>query len=282
MSGQTPGDAEEAMDLEIMARDDLLLNALGRGEEAPGDDDLAAILAAWHADVALKMPAPGVLRSSAHVGSTTATDRSRPVRLAARPRLSAPSRRWALPLAAAAVAVIALASGLGVSSRHAGPGSPLWSLTKVLHPQQAEVREVEDRIDRARNALAAGRLDDAQQLMDHARRDLARVADRSAADRFQAQLDALARELLTARADPATLPAATAGAPAPTRHPTTGTSAAKPPPTKPERTAAAGGSPAEETNPVPPLPQPAVPPAPSASQLSPLPGLPLQTGGLGN
>lgn len=278
MSGRKPGYGEEAMDFEILAQDDLLLDALGRGQESAADDDLAAILAAWRADLALATPATAVLRSSAHAGSATATDLSRPARPASSPRLSARSRPRTLHLTAAAVAVIALATGLGAGSRHAAPGSPLWSLTKVLHPQQAEVREVEETIYRAHNALAAGQLDDAQQLMDQARRELASVADPSAVARLHARLDALTRELVTARADSATLPAATAGPPALTRHPATGTSAGKPPPTRPERTPAAGGSLAAGGDPVPPLPQPTAPPAPSLSRLSPLPALPLETG----
>ncbi|WP_246835676.1 anti-sigma-D factor RsdA, partial [Micromonospora sp. MH33] len=52
MTGRTPGDGDEAMDLGTIARDDVLLDALGRGEPAPDGDALAGLLAAWRSDLA--------------------------------------------------------------------------------------------------------------------------------------------------------------------------------------------------------------------------------------
>ncbi|SCL48235.1 anti-sigma-D factor RsdA [Micromonospora chersina] len=274
MTGRTPGDGDEAMDLGTIARDDALLDALGRGEPAPDGDALAGLLAAWRSDLAEE---PTGVRPAAPdpVGDA-------PVRRAVRR-----PRPWALRLAAAAVALLALVSGLGISSRDAGPGSPLWSLTKLLHPQQAEVRGIEDTIDRARAALNAGRLDDAEALIAQARRDLARVEDPAAVTRLGAALDVVARDLAAARgvtAPPSAAPASAPASPAPTAVPSpTVTRTPRPGP------ATSGGSPRPGTSgspapadspllPLPGLPLPSVSVSVSVPGL-PLPGLPLPTGG---
>ncbi|WP_406044918.1 anti-sigma-D factor RsdA [Micromonospora sp. NBC_00898] len=211
MSERRPGGDEQAMDLEVIARDDLLLDALGRGEEAPADDGIAALLAAWRADVAADVPELAELRPPTPIVDGGTPGPPAPLRPAARARRP---RRWALRLAAAVIALLALVSGLGISSRNAGPSSPLWTLTKLLYPQQAEVRGVEQTIARARAALTAGRLDEAQRLVDQARRELADITDPATVDRLRDQLDAVSRQLTAARAD-ATPPAAPPVSPAP-------------------------------------------------------------------
>lgn len=275
MTGRTPGDGDEAMDLGTIARDDALLDALGRGEPAPDDDALAGLLAAWRSDLAEEPT--GVRPAAPDVAEE----------VPARPAVRRP-RPWTLRLAAAAFALLALVSGLGISSRDAGPGSPLWSLTKLLHPQQAEERGIEDTIDRARAALDAGRLDDADALIAQARRDLARVEDPAAVTRLGAALDVLARDLAAARgvtAPPSAAPAGTAPAtpvptavPSPTRtgtpRPGPATSAGSPRP-------GTSSSPAPADSPLLPLPRlplPSVSVSVSVPGL-PLPGLPLPTGG---
>ncbi|MFG3297992.1 anti-sigma-D factor RsdA [Micromonospora chersina] len=275
MTGRMPGDGDEAMDLGTIARDDALLDALGRGEPAPDGDAFAGLLAAWRSDLAEE---PTGVRPAAPDA----------VEEAPAPRASRRPRPWALRLAAAAVALLALVSGLGISSRDAGPGSPLWSLTKLLHPQQAEVRGIEDTVDRARAALDAGRLDDAEALIARARRDLARVEDPAAVARLGAALDVLARDLAAARgvtAPPSAAPAGSVAAtPAPTAVPSpSGTGTPRPGP------ATSDGSPRPGTSsspdpadspllPLPRLPLPSVSVSVSVPGL-PLPGLPLPTGG---
>ncbi|MGC1213408.1 MAG: hypothetical protein WA890_19330, partial [Micromonospora sp.] len=197
MTQRTPGGGDEAMDLEILARDDVLLDALGRGEEPPVDDDLATMLAAWHADIADGAPEPTAVRQPA---PTAAAPVEAPAPLRPAPRRPLRSRPWAVRLAAAVVAVAALTAGLGISSRTAGPTSPLWSLTKLLYPQQAEVRMVEDTIAQARAALAAGRLDAAQHFVDEARGALSGIDDPGTRDRLGSELDALAGRITAARA----------------------------------------------------------------------------------
>lgn len=282
MTERTPGGGDEAMDLEILARDDVLLDALGRGEEPPADDDLAAMLAAWHADVADGAPEPTVVRDPAPVAADTAVDAPVTLGSAAR-RRRLRSRPWVLRLAAAVVAVAALTAGLGIGSRTAGPASPLWSLTKLLYPQQAEVRVIEEMIAQARAALTAGRLDDAQHLVDEARGELSRIDDPGTRDRLRAQLDALAGQLAAARAaalPPATPPAAPAvPSTGPTPRPATGTSAPAPQPSPPQSPAEPSSSPTGESSPLLPLP-PLPLPTSSPSLLPSLPGLPLPSGGL--
>ncbi|MFE9955664.1 anti-sigma-D factor RsdA [Micromonospora sp. NPDC005299] len=253
MTGRTPGDGDDAMDLGTIARDDALLDALGRGEAPPEGDALAGLLALWRAEFA-EEPATAV-----RPGAPAPADEAPARRAVRRPR------PWTLRLAAAAVALLALVSGLGIGSRDAGPGSPLWSLTRLLHPQQAEVRGIEDTVDRARTALDAGRLDDADALVAQGRRDLARVEDPAAVTRLGAALDLLAHDLAAARATtapPTTAPAGTAPAtPAPTAVPSPtvgGTSRPAP--------ATSGGTPRSGSN---------RPPTPAGSPLLPLPRLPL-------
>lgn len=247
---------DEAMDLGTLARDDALLDALGRGDQVPEGDEIATLLAAWRADLA-------------DDSATEVRPAAPPEEGAARPRPAVRrARPWTLRLAAAAVVLIALVSGLGVGSRNAGPDSPLWSLTRLLYPQQAEVRSIEDTIGRARTALSEGRLDDAERLIGQARRDLAAVDDPATVDRLRVTIDMLARELAAARE--ATAPATTGPTGAPTGPGPTTTGTPRPP--------ASGAapqpstSPSAATSPLLPLPQL---PLPTGPLLSPLPSLPL-------
>ncbi|MGS2618587.1 anti-sigma-D factor RsdA [Micromonospora sp. LZ34] len=246
MTEHRPDGAEE-LDLATIARDDQFLDALGRGEPAPAGDDLAAMLAAWRAD--LDDDGEPVLRPA--VDLPPAPPAPRPVT----------AGRRVLRLAAAVVLLVAIASGLGVGSRNAGPSSPLWSLTKVLYPEQAQVRSVEDAIDRARAALSAGQPAEAARLIEQARDDLTAVDDPAVATRLRAELDALHRDLLAALPPP---PAPATAVPTP-RAPTGDGSAA------PARPTPAGAS---------PRPSPPAADQPTLPRILPsLPGL-LPTGGL--
>ncbi|MEV4198908.1 anti-sigma-D factor RsdA [Micromonospora globbae] len=241
----------EELDLATIARDDALLDALGRGEPPPAGDQVAAMLAAWRTDV-------------------DSDDEKRLIRAGAEaaaplPAIgAAPVGRGALRVAAAVIALLAVATGLGLGSRNAGPSSPLWSLTRVLYPEQAQVRGVENTLAQARTAVAEGRLDEARALLAQARRDLAGVDDPAVAARLRAELDALERDLVAAV--PA-LPRTPAGDPAP------GSPAPTAPAPDPTGTA-----------PAPPAPS-GPPPAPSSStpgspHILPLPSLPLHPSGL--
>ncbi|OKI69613.1 anti-sigma-D factor RsdA [Micromonospora sp. CB01531] len=279
MSGRTP-DGGEAVDLDVLARDDALLDALGRGELVPAGDELAELLVAWRADVADGVPERAEVRPAA-----PAEDPVEPTPLPVRPARTRRSRPRAVRLAAAAVALLALASGLGISSRTAEPGSPLWSLTRLLYPQQAEVRDVEDTITRARAALTERRFDEAQELVDQAHGELDQVTDPASAARLRGDLDVLGRDLTAERAKllPTAVPISPTPGVVPTTpatRPSTGPVAPPPGPSQPPASRTPGGA-VSDGGGLLPLPKPPRPPSPSLSPLLPgLPGLPLPTGGL--
>ncbi|NJP33572.1 anti-sigma-D factor RsdA [Micromonospora thermarum] len=260
MSGRTPESGGE-VDLAAIARDDELLDALGRGDPAPEGDDLAAMLAAWRDDLGEAVDDDPVRPA------TPALPAVRPRRV----RLGRPLVR----VAAAVVVLAGVATGLGIGSRDAGPSSPLWALTQVLHPEQAEVRLIEDTIRQARSALAAGRPDEARDLLDEALRRLTSVEDPSTVRRLAAEIDALRRDLV------ATVPTPAPAAPNPSATPTT----------TPPSPGGGTGPQAPASSTPPPSPRPSssplvvvpVPELPDLPGLSPssaapsLPGLPLPT-----
>ncbi|MBY8874883.1 hypothetical protein K7640_23935 [Micromonospora sp. PLK6-60] len=313
MSGR--GDHGDAARELPLVGDDLLLDALGRGEPAPAGDDVAALLAAWRTDLDADAPgltggtAPpaGPIRpgtpaeltehatppAGAHRPGTPAelTEHAAPPAEAHRPGTPLaprrgvvtplPARRRAVRLAAAAVAGVLLLTGLAVGSRSAGPTSPLWSLTKVLYPQQAEVRGVERLVAQARAAVAAGRYDEARRLADRAGAALAGIDDPDEVARLRADIDAVRRGLAARPAPPVgTAPSASpaAGPSAAARPPVARTTApaprgsgSAPAPTGSPTAAAPTPSPDDRLLPLPELPLP----LPTGSLLSPLPGLPL-------
>ncbi|SIM81936.1 anti-sigma-D factor RsdA [Micromonospora cremea] len=254
-------DGGEDVDLAAIHRDDLLLDALGRGEQEADADGLTAMLAAWRAELTADQP------DTVADGAAPPQPDGRVHKLRVGAPVPGPSRwqpigRRALGLAAAVFALVMLATGLGVASHDAGPTSPLWSLTKVLHPERAEVLGVEHTTARAREAVAAGRYDEARQLIDQAQRDLGRITDPADATRLRADIDAVRRDL-TAQGCPGWPRCATSPV-APTPSPAVSTA------TAPE----ASGAPAPgRTTPAPQRPAPA--PSPTATAKPLLPRLPL-------
>ncbi|MFC4147367.1 anti-sigma-D factor RsdA [Micromonospora mangrovi] len=331
MSERWPDGGGEELDPGVIAHDDLLLDALGRGGPVVEPDDVTALLAAWHADVTagddtvtplsdtVTRPSDGVDDTATWVGAAaphTLDPAPRALGVDARPgvahvRAGTPDRparlrparggagrggpgrrpfgRRAARLAATALAALVLVAGLGVGTRNAGPASPLWALTKVLHPERAEVLAIEHTIGEARAAVAAGRFDDARQLIDRAARDLARVTDPTDVARLRAEIDGVRRDLAAVDGCP-TWPRCASTSPVPTR-PSPATSAAGTPavthPPRPRTTAprpvpaapAPAPSPTSSSGsgPLPPLPLPSVL---GPSVLPSLPGLPLPTGDL--
>ncbi|MFG3422639.1 anti-sigma-D factor RsdA [Micromonospora sp. NPDC049460] len=266
------GDGREELDLATIARDDQLLDALGRGEPGPAGDDLAAMLAAWRTEVYAvddddDRPRPAAEDNHALRPAVDAapTRRARPAMLG----------QGVLRLAAAVIAVVVISTGLGVGSRHAGPTSPLWSLTKLLYPEQADVRLVERTIQRARTAATAGRVDEARALIEEARTELAAIDDPTAVRRLSAELDSLQHALPEPVATPAA-PSTAASPPAPTGDggPTTPT---RPAPSQPEKPTPDGSPAPGLVVPLPGLPTLRPDPGPP-TRLPPLPELPLPTG----
>jgi hypothetical protein len=164
----------EPLDLVAVQADDELINALAAGMtvSSPGltgygpDDRVAAILAAWKADVDVE-PIPEIVDVDTAVSAVLAA--RRPAR---RPRRLA-------PVAAAAAVVVLALGGVSLGSYNAGPNDTLWAVSKVLYSERAQSVEaavrVEQRITNAKQALVAGKPVVAAQELAQAQADLASV-----------------------------------------------------------------------------------------------------------
>ncbi|MET7966289.1 hypothetical protein [Micromonospora sp. NPDC005305] len=281
MSEHWPDGGEEP-DLTTIAHDDLLLDMLGGGGAWVADvDDLTAMLAAWRAD--LTGDEENADATGAH-GLYGRTDVRYPVdRVGAdttseRCLASAPPRpftRRALRLAAAVAAAVVLVTALGVGSRNAEPNSPLWPLTKVMHPERADVRDTERNIARARAAVEARRFEEARHLIDQAQQHLTRITDAAETARLRADIDAVLDDL-TAQAACPTLPAC---ARIPTPSPVASTASSphatgiRAPATTPSAPRPGAPPPSfnSRSSPLPPAPEPPLPPAPAPPVLLPRP-----------
>lgn len=153
--------SEQPVDLGAVARDDALLDALGRGSQQPPDDEFATMLAAWRAD----------LSTDEEVADPT------PVQ---KPTLARRGRLARIVLAAAA-AVLALAGTATVVASRAEPGSPLWPITTVVYADRADslvaAQDARHAIAQARDAVAAGRFAEADRLLNRATALAGRVRD---------------------------------------------------------------------------------------------------------
>jgi hypothetical protein len=255
-------------DLSQITADDALLDALGRGEPAPDGDEMAGLLHAWRADLDTPLDAGQPL-----VGELLEAETYRPIELRSRRR---PSR-----LLTGIAAAILVFGGLAAGASRAGPDSPLWPLTKVMYPEQADTRSAERAISEARAALAANRLDEANHQLDVATTLVGRLQNSDDKTRLTDQITQL-RQLIAARLAPSAGPTA-APTPVPGGTPDTPTGPNQqpvPPPTPgPQPTGDGGGDGGNNPLPVPlptgpgGLPLPSLPGVPLPS----VPGLPLPT-----
>jgi hypothetical protein len=182
-SDQSPHDMSDGhddrldlADLAAVRADDDLLDALasgrplgvyvqhGRGVEdgqAGFTDDQAvlALLGSWQRDI----------ESDTFPELLTIEEAAKAI--AAGQRATRPRRRL-MPVAAAAVAVIALA-GVGVAAGHATPDSPLWGLSTLLDGQRAQSAEATETVS---VALAAAQQELAEGKVYQAKAVLAKVA----------------------------------------------------------------------------------------------------------
>jgi hypothetical protein len=130
------------------------------------DDRVAAILAAWKADVDAE-PVPELVDLDTAVATV----------VAARPPSS--RARHLAPVAAAAAFLVLAIGGVSVSSYNADPDDALWGVSKVLYAERAESVEaaarVEERIASAKEALVAGQPVVAAQELAAAEEDLSSV-----------------------------------------------------------------------------------------------------------
>jgi hypothetical protein len=278
-------------DLEWIRSDDLLLDALGRGEATPGDDEVAAMLAAWRADIADELP---TVRAAAPV--VTALDDDAPDQPTVPIEPAAPTaypewttqpipiapvrarRRLPRPRAvavAAAFALIAALGGASVAALNATPGSPLWPISQVLDPNRADVLNAQQAIDKLRAAVNAQRYDEATRLVPPAQALVDKVHDGQQRQRLQAQLDALVRAL-AAQVAPPSAPGAPSVPTGPTVAPTPAPSQA---PVPGGGNGGPANSPTKHGGVLPPLrslvPSLPLPPLPLPSLPLPLPSLPI-------
>src|SRR5439155_23051468 len=143
MTDRTPSPPEQPVDPDVLWTDDLPPDALGRGGQAPADDAIAALLAAWRADLADPADPPAV--AADEPADPPAVAEVVPI-TRARQR-----RRVRLGVAAAVLAVIA--GGTGIAAAQATHGSPLWPITQLVNPQRAAVLDAESAIEAARQAV---------------------------------------------------------------------------------------------------------------------------------
>ena len=308
----TEQSGEQHADLAAIQADDALLDALGRGEQAPAGDGLAGLLVAWRTELATDLPSDTITlpvtepapprRDSASnsgpdsdSGPDSASDSDSGPGLASGPgpgwRRSSGLRRgsgWRRALVGAVAAAVLL-GGAALGAQRSGPDGPLWPLTRVLYPQLTDVREAEHAIAQAHDAAAARKYDDARRFLDVASGHAERVTDPATRQRLRDEIERLRRSLPaqgapTAGTSPATptAPATPTPTPAPTPVPATTTPA--PGTGAGAGTGAGGAQPPPAVNPVPglksllpslPVPKLPVPSLPLPSlPLPPLPTLP--------
>jgi hypothetical protein len=204
MTATTPGGRPADL-----ARDDELLDALGRGELPAGSDEVAVMLSAWRGDLvdlAAREPAGTPLRSAAPAAGPSGPGTVVPMV----PGRRRSSRR--LRLAAAAAVVVLAAGGTAAAAASTRQDSPLWPVTRLLYPQRAERVAAEDTLGQARQAIGDGRRDDARLLLDKAGTLISQVDDAGDRNRLLAELGQL-RQLLASLTGTGTGPAAPGAGP---------------------------------------------------------------------
>jgi hypothetical protein len=149
--------AEEPLDLVAVQADDELINALAAGMtvSAPGnsgydvDDKVAAMLAAWKADVDAD-PIPELVDLDTAVAAVESGT----------PRRASNRRRHLIPLAGAAALLVFSIGGVSIGAHSAEPGDTLFGVTQVLYKDAANSRvaaaEVKQRIRTVNEKLQRG------------------------------------------------------------------------------------------------------------------------------
>lgn len=274
MSGER---SERPADLAQVAADEALLTALGGGSPAPDEDDLAGLLAAWRADLDTDLP---------DFELPTFDDLDDPlseetVQLPVRRRRGTRLTRLLTGVAAA----LLLLAGLAVGAGRAGPDSPLWPLTRVMYPEQADVRAAQHEIAAARSAARAGQVDEARRHLDQATGLVDQIRDQAVAKRLRDEI-AEVRRMLDAAVTPGVTSTPTAPpsvAPTPTPSVPPGGAGQTGGPGGGATTPGGGGilptlPPIVPTLPLPTpkLPLPSLPGLPLPSLPVPLPSLPIE------
>lgn len=214
--GQVPSDAEDPA---AVRRDDIRLDVLGSGGPPTDDDDPAlALLFQWRADLATgsgadPLPQPTATKAPRLNGSRAPRAVSdlqprRPVpnhpSRKPRRRRRGYTRRAFTTLTATLVAVAGL-GGVTVAAADAGPGSPLWPVTRAVYGERASSRQAaidaERAIERARDAAQHGRPGDARRHLEEAEREAERVRQPGEAERLRDEADEIRKKLPSGQPD---------------------------------------------------------------------------------
>jgi hypothetical protein len=165
------------VDLAAVRADDALLDAIAGGASLGGlgshedvfgrpgqdDDHLAAILAAWKADIELD-PMPELVSLDEAVEAVEAGHEARERRVG--------RARRRMPFAVAAAAIAVALAGFTVAVHSAQPGDTMFGLTKVLFSQQADnaqkAQAARATIEQANSAIHRGDPATAQSLLQSA------------------------------------------------------------------------------------------------------------------
>ncbi|WP_197523488.1 anti-sigma-D factor RsdA [Actinokineospora pegani] len=262
-------DDDSAVDISLVHADDAFLDALGSAlREGDGDlegtefadDELAALLSSWRAEV-----------DGEPIGELVDTRQAQVTLLQAKQRKRARRPRLLVPVAAAA-AVLAIAfTGAGLAARDAQPGEALWSLTKVLYADHARSVEaaaaVREDLQIAQAAINAGKVAEAKGKLAEARDTLPEISTEDGHADLALQHENLMR-LIGSPVDPATPPPL----PAPSTNPTTpSVPSTSNPPSKPSTTPST--PPPSSVPTTPPSTAPETPPT-TTSETTPTPEVP--------
>jgi hypothetical protein len=164
-------EATEPVDMAQVRADDAFIETLANANRSPDadpvDERMASLLLTWRDDV--NSESAGLI-----VGLDTAV-------AAVRNAPRTPVRRQLFgPLAAAAAVLVIAFTGIGLAARDAVPGTPLFGVTKVLYSDKAKSVEaaiaVRTKLDAASDALASGRVDEAEAAIVQAQEQLPVVA----------------------------------------------------------------------------------------------------------
>ena len=235
------------VDLAAVRADDALIDALAGGTgAAPGgadygfgldssdDDQLAAILAAWRADIEAD-PMPELVTLD-EAGEAVAAGHE------SRDRLRSRTRRR-MPFAIAAAAAVVACAGLTVAVHGAMPGDTLWGVSKVFFAERAgnveRVEDVRGHIEAANAALGRGDAPAARAALQQADVVLPQIVAEEAAplvadrDRVQSSINA----------EPTAAPSGPSSS-APTTAPGSSATGKSPSPTSPKPDGSTAGDPA--------------------------------------
>ncbi len=176
---------DEPVDLVAVQADDELINAMAAGMGVPSggrafhaDDQVVALLSSWRADVVAE-PVPELIDIETALAAVKAGLPS------ARPKRSARARHL-VPVAAAAAFLVLVGGGVTIGSATAQPDSALWPVSKMLFSERAESVEAaaraSDKIENAKQALTAGKPEQAAADLAQAQQDLGQVRPQEGKD----------------------------------------------------------------------------------------------------